>query len=236
MKNLISVSVVIPIFNERGYIPKTPEKIYDYFSSHFNEFEIIFIDDGSTDGSLHLLEDWRRGKVGIKVIANQHHLGKGKALQCGFSAAQKEIIFYIDCDLPFELDFLENAIPYLNHYDMVIGKRDRWDGWVQHLCSRCYDKIIQWMFGVAISNINVGIKVFKRTIIENLNVKSVGWFFDTEFVIEAERNGFKIKSIPLEYRRRLYGESKFAGLRSLTDTGVELLAYFHRYKKLRNKN
>jgi len=78
--------------------------------------------------------------------------------------------------------------------------------------------------------------VFKRALIENLDIKSIGWFFDTEFVIEADRNGFKIKSLPLEYRRRLYGESKFAGLKSLVDTGAELMAYLRRYKKLRNKD
>ena len=236
MKNSMSVSVVIPVFNEEGYIPKTPERIYDYFDSHFNEFEIIFVDDGSTDESFKLLKKWKKGKEGIKVMSNEGHFGIGKALQYGFSAAEKNVIFYIDCDLPFELDFLERAMPYLNSYDMVIGRRDRWDNWFQHPCSRCYDKIIQGLFGISIPNINVGIKIFKRKMVDNLDIKSVGWFFDTEFVVEAHRKGFKIKSILLQYQRRLYGESKFSGVKSLVDTGAELIEYFYRQKKGSKEN
>jgi glycosyltransferase involved in cell wall biosynthesis len=235
MKNSMPISVVVPVFNEEAYIPVTSEKIYDYFNAHFHEFEIIFVDDGSTDGSLKLLREWQRDKPEIKIIANQKHLGIGKALQCGFGAAEKEIIFYIDCDLPFELDFVEQAIPYLNDYDMVIGRRDRWDRWFQRPCSRVYDKIVEWFFGVDVPNINVGIKIFRRRILDGLMVKSVGWFFDTEFVVEVCRKGFKVKSLPLQYRRRLYGESKFSGLKSLVNTGAELAEYFYRQKKSGDK-
>lgn len=234
---MFSVSAVIPVYNEEMYLHCTFQSINHVLNNNFKDFEIIFIDDGSKDNSFRILSEYAMRYQYVKVLQNYRHQGLGVTLNKGFSAAAKEIIFYIDCDMPFEPSFLIETVAFLDKYDIVIGRRDRWDSLLRKICSYCYNFIIRTLFRTYVSDINIGIKVLKRKIMDKMILHSRSAFIDAEIIIGAERQGFSIKEFPCIYKERLYGRSKCYNIGSVLLTIWEILNYYFRTRVvLRRKN
>ena len=226
-----SISVIIPVYNEEEYLPKTIQEVYRVLNENFYDFEIIFVDDGSTDNSFHILSNFQEEYSSVVVLRNFRNQGLGAALQKGFSAATKEVIFYLDCDLPFDPILATKMVLLLDTCDIVIGKRDRWDNAIRRSYSYIYNFIIQRLFRLDIYDINVGMKVFKRSILDKIQLSSSGSFINTEFLAEARRNGFSIRKVNCEYCRRVYGYSKMDNLKNIYQIMSEMFKYYFKRKK-----
>ena len=233
----LSISIVIPVYNEEGYLLKTLGEIYEVLRKNFTDYEVIFVDDGSTDNSLKILVDISGQFENIKVLCNNSNLGRAEALKKGFCATTKEVIFYIDADLPFDPSFVIRAIPFLSDNQMVIGNRDRWDNMFRKTCSLVYNLLIRRLFNLTITDINVGAKVFKKNILDRIELRSRGSFIDAEFILEAKKKGFSIKAIPCVYHKRVYGYSKMYDPVNIGRTICDMANYFlHRRSLLWQRN
>ena len=188
-----SVSAVIPVYNEEEYLPKTIREVYDVLSSNFSDFEIIIINDGSNDHSPYILAEFEKKYTSIRVLHNPHNQGLGVTLKKGFHATTKDIIFYIDCDLPFDPHFVIKAVNFLKEYELIIGYRDKWDNLLRRLYSLAYNSIIRYAFHFSFANASIGVKVFKRKILEGIKLKSSGSFISIELLLEAKIFRFELR-------------------------------------------
>lgn len=230
--NAISISTVIPVYNEEGYLLETISCLYFFLGSNFNEYEVIVVDDGSKDRTSNILTELQKKYQNLKVITNKKNMGLGYSLKNGFNAATKEVIFYIDCDLPFPPHFLLQAIKELEKSHFVIGRRDAWDNILRKYMSFAYNFMIRKLFRINFADINVGVKVFKRKILQSLNLRSSGSFFSAELALEARRQGFIVSELPCSYRKRIYGTSKLNNIKNIFQALIETVTYLARIKHI----
>ena len=227
-----SISAIIPVYNEEKYLNITFESINKILRENFEDFEIIFVDDGSSDNSAVFLEQFSKRNGYVKIIKNSNHEGLGAALNKGFRLAKNEIIFYTDCDLPYDLNFLLTAMPLIDEYDVILGKRDKWDNFLRKLTSILYNFMVSSLFHSKISDNNAGIKVFKRGIVETIHLNSRYSFIWAEFNLKALLNNFTIKELPCNYRRRIYGSSKSFNIVNIFLSFSEMLNYYFSQKDI----
>ena len=221
-----SISAVIPLYNEEDYLPKTMQEVCDVLSRNFVDFEILFINDGSKDRSSEILSDFQKKYSCVKVLHNASNQGFAAALKKGITATNKDVIFYIDCDLPCDPSFITRAVSFLNNYDIVIGKRNQWDNLLRKVCSLGYNFIICHLFHLNLYDINIGAKVFKRNVLENVKLESFGSFIDAELLLKAKAQGFSIREIPCVYQKRLYGHSHMCTIKNVLGIIIEMLKYY----------
>ena len=154
------ISVIVPLYNEKGSLSQLYAELVRELELRTTDFEILFVDDGSSDGSVEVLESLRRGDGRIRVVRFRRNFGKSAALSAGFRHCQGEVIITLDADLqdrPHEirklLDRLEEG------YDLVSGWRyRRRDPWGKRLASFIFNKVTALMTGVNIHDINCGLK------------------------------------------------------------------------------
>ncbi len=202
------ISLIIPIFNEENNIIPLYNQVTPVLNSLNQEYEIIFIDDGSSDSSFNLLSSLKEKDSRIIIIKLLKNYGKSKALSAGFNEIQGDIIVTMDGDLqddPAEIPHLLNT---LNHgYDMVGGwRKNRKDNFWKILTSIVFNFIIRLFTGVKIHDINCGLKAFKKEVIsEILDSHTLHRFLP----VIITWYGFNITEITVAHHKRIFGKSKY---------------------------
>lgn len=233
MKISIDISFVIPVKNEQDSVQILYEEISKVVKSLNKSFEIIFIDDGSTDETFERLKKIHTSDKLVKVIRLRGNFGKSTSLQAGFEYSNGEIVFTLDGDLqdnPKEIPVFLNKIE--EGYDMVSGwKKKRLDPSITKVIpSRIINFLTRVLTGVQIHDINCGFKAYKREVITNLNL--YGELYRFIPIIAAKQN-FKVAEVVVEHRARKFGKTKFGwgrGIKGILDllTIVFLTGYLRR--------
>ncbi len=227
-----SISLFYPMYNEIGHIQSMTTKAVAVLERLTDDYEILIIDDGSSDGSERIADEFARNNPHIHVIHHQGNKGYGQALRTGFASASKSIVAYTDCDEPVDLNKLAEAIPHLSDHDMVIGYRvNRWEGWLRFFYSKGYNGLVRFLFGVNVRDINFSFKLIHHDALQLLNLSAGSVFIDGELLAEAARNRLTICEMPVEYQMRKHGTSNFNSLRAVTHTLEEIGAYWGRRHK-----
>lgn len=228
----INLSFVIPIKNEQESVEILYQEILDVLAPLNRSFEIIFIDDGSTDESFETLKRIQSKDKRVRLLRLRGNFGKSIALQLGFDNAAGDLIFTLDGDLQDNPKEIPNFLKEIEKgYDMVSGwKRKRHDPKTKILSSRIINFLTRKLTGVQIHDTNCGFKIYKREVVENLNLYGELYRFIPVF---ASKQNFKIGEIAVEHRARQFGKSKFGwerGLKGLMDliTVVFLTVYIRR--------
>jgi len=206
-----SVSVVIPVFNERG----TLEELHDQLSGVLREVaashEILFIDDGSTDGSQELLQDLAAGDANVRVYSFRSNRGKAAALSLGFAEARGDFVVTMDADLQDQPSELPKLLDKLDEYDLVSGwKRTRHDPLSKTLPSKIFNKITALVSGIPIHDFNCGYKAYRSAVVQELDLYGEMHRF---IPVLAAGNGFKVGEAAVEHSPRTWGESKYGASR-----------------------
>jgi glycosyltransferase involved in cell wall biosynthesis len=220
----VDISVVVPAMNEEQNVGL----LYTALSAQLKElgktYEIIFVDDGSTDNTFEVLKQLHAENPGtVRVIRFRRNFSKTPALVAGFSRCRGEIIFTMDADLqddPIEIPrFLETLD---QGYDLVSGwKYPRLDPLSKTFPSRVFNALVSRLSGVHLHDINCGFKAYRREIIEDSHLKLYGEFH--RFVpVMAHWRGFRVTEIKVHHHPRKYGVSKF-GARRFTRGLIDLL-------------
>jgi len=202
------ISVVIPLLNEEDSLKELHSQLKATLSRMGGRYELLFIDDGSTDRSFQVLRDLKRIDHRIKVIRFRRNYGKSAALAVGFEHAQGNIVITMDADLqddPAEIPSLVRKIS--EGFDLVSGwKKVRRDPITKTLPSRFFNFVTSMMTGIRLHDFNCGLKAYKRDV-----VKTVRVYGELHRYIPALAHweGFKIGEMVVQHRARKYGKTKF---------------------------
>jgi glycosyltransferase involved in cell wall biosynthesis len=220
------LSIVIPIMNEEDSVHELVKQIYDAMKKFNKPFELIFIDDGSTDKTLSLLKDLRKKHTEIVILSHRRNLGKSHALVHGFNRAEGEIIATLDADLqdnPEEVKTLHDYM-LIEDLDMVTGwRRNRQDTGAIKSVSRIANGFILRLFKLKIHDLNAGIKVYRADAAKELNLYGGLHRF---IPIMLSEYGYKIGEHVVNNRPREFGYSKYKASKVFTDLPDLFTIYF----------
>ena len=225
------LSFVIPAKNEEGSVKALYSEIASEMEKLNKPFEIIFVDDGSTDKTFEVLKDLHEHDKRVKVVKLRGNWGKSVALDAGFQQAVGNLIFTMDADLQDNPKEIPKFLKKIDEgYDLVSGwKKKRHDPPSKVLPSRVFNYLVSESTGVKLHDINCGFKCYTRDVIESLNLYGELYRFIPVF---AFKQNFKVAEIEVEHRARKFGKSKFGWERTVKGF-LDLLTVFFmvRYSK-----
>lgn len=201
-----SISVFFPCYNEQGSLRRIYESVSEVLKSIGIDYEIIFVDDGSTDGTLQVANTIATTDPNVKVIHHPKNLGYGSALQSGFRAATKTLVFYTDGDGQFDLNELPPLLPLMKQYDIVSCFRlNRQEGMVRRFNAWCWTTFVCALFHLKIKDINCAFKLYKHSVFDGMDMRSTGALINSEILTRAKRRGFAITQVGVHHFPRING-------------------------------
>jgi len=217
------LSVIIPAYNEEKRLPKTLQSINDYLLRQPYDYEILVIDNGSTDKTPEIVKNLESQIRGLKLIEGLSGRGKGFAIRKGMLEAKGDFRIFTDADNSTSIDQIEKMWPeFKAGFDVVIGSRDIKgaiipvpQSWWRRRLGDIFNLIVQFFSGLwGIWDTQCGFKGFSATAADELFLKSKidGWAFDVEVLILAKKLGYQIKEIPVTWINDPESKVKFKGM------------------------
>lgn len=212
-----SLSVLLPGYNDKGTIAsmvleakKTAEKLSD-------DFEIIVIDDYSTDGSQELLLELKKSAPELRLILHHRKQGYGSALKSGFAAAQKDIICYTDGDAQYDIRELPKLLEKLSDgADMVTGYKVRSnDPFHRIIVSAIYQYLVRLVFWLPVSDPDCDFRIMKRSALNNISLESDSGVISVELLKKAQNAGLKLAEVGVSHYFRMYGKSQALNIKRI---------------------
>lgn len=210
------LSVFYPMWNEEAYIERAlafgKRACEDLVASgDIRDYELIVIDDKSTDRTPEIADALAAADPHVRVIHHERNRKLGGSMKTGFDAATGDLVLYTDADLPFDMAELPRAVRLLREYDVDIISAYRFDrtgeGSLRAVYTLVYNTLIKALFGVKVRDINFAFKLCRRRIFDHVELKSEGSFIDAELIIRSTRLGFEIMQMGVDYFPRTRGES-----------------------------
>jgi glycosyltransferase XagB len=209
VKRKQSISIVVPVYNEIGNIKQFHEEIQRTMSKCLAPYEIIYVDDFSTDGTFEWLENVATNDS-VKVIRKSGVRGKAYSLKQGFQMAKGSIFVMIDGDLQYPPSKIPSLIKELKNADIVVASREKYhDSAFRKFLSSSFKNVFgKLLFGLQ-TDIQSGMKVFTREVFKTVDPTPTSpWTFDLQFLYHARQAGYTIKSVPITFAPRENGKSK----------------------------
>lgn len=216
------VSVVVPIYNEQENLPLLHAEISAALARLCEPAEVVYVDDRSTDGSLRVMQELRRGDPRVRIVRFRRNYGQTAALAAGFDAARGAIVVTMDGDLqndPADIPALVARIA--EGYDVVAGwRRKRHDSFVvRRLPSLAANRLIAWVTGVPIHDTGCTLKAFRGEVVKRLPIYAEQHRF---LPVMSRGSGARVTEMVVNHRPRLYGHSKY-GLGRMVRVALDLL-------------
>ena len=203
-----SLSLVIPAYNEAAVIETAIREAVDALRSLEIDFEILVVDDGSTDATAALAESEAVQFPEVQVIRQPRNLGYGAALRTGFDRATKSLIGFTDADCQFNLHELNRLVMLTQDYDIACGYRiERKDSAIRCFCSQSYNVLVRMLLGTRIRDCDCALKVFRREALRKLCIETDGFFVNAELLTRARQQGLTIVEVGVSHRPRFAGET-----------------------------
>ena len=223
---------MIPLFNEEGSLKELHQQLRQTLNKMNIRYELLFVDDGSTDRSYQILRDLKRMDHHIKIIRFRRNYGKSAALSVGFDKALGNTVITMDADLqddPTEIPSLKRKID--DGYDLVSGwKKVRRDPITKTIPSRFFNFVTSRMSGVRLHDMNCGLKAYRREVVKTVKVYGE---LHRYIPVLAHWEGFRVGEIIVNHRPRKYGKTKF-GIGRLWKGALDLLTVVFTTRYLRN--
>ncbi len=206
---LYRLSLVLPAWNEEAVIAQAVEEATAALAQVTAEFEVIVVDDGSTDRTAEIVASLAAEDRRVRLVRQPANLGYGAALRAGFAAARHELVAFTDADCQFELGDLAYMLPLTQQYDIVSGYRiDRKDPPLRRFCSWGYNTLIQGLLGSTVRDVDCALKIFHRNQLPSLEPQADHYFANTEMSTNARLQGLSIVEVGVQHRPRAAGVSK----------------------------
>lgn len=204
-----SVSVVFPAYKEAENIEKCVLNAHSILTRLVKDFEIIVVDDGSTDDTKNICRQLEEKHENIKLISKEHNEGYGFALRDGFRQSRFELVFFSDSDRQFDISNLRDLLQHIDHHDVVIGfRKDRKDSKKRKFLSCGFNLLVTLLFDLNVKDIDCAFKVFHRRVFDQITIESERFFVNTEILAKAKRLNLSIKEVGVSHFPRLNGISK----------------------------
>ncbi len=199
------LSVIIPLLNEEENIFDLYNKLYNTLSKLRIAYEIIFIDDGSTDNTFQRIKSIPDDRV--RIVRFQRNYGKAAALSCGFRKSRGKVAITMDGDLQDDPKEIPRFLEKLKEFDMVSGwKGERHDPFSKTIPSRFFNKLTRCVTGVKLNDFNCGYKAYRSEVVKNINLYGE---FHRYIPILAHWKGYTVGEIKVEHHPRIHGKSKY---------------------------
>ena len=206
---IVQVSVVLPAYNEVDYLQPAVEKTTQTLNQVAQTYEVIIAEDGSTDGTAERAEELAQQNLKVRHIHREKRLGRGTALNNAFKQSNGEVLVYMDLDLATDLKYLKPLVEAITveGYDFSTGSRMLRESKAKRtfgrsISSKTYNFLVRHMLGSKLHDHQCGFKAFKRKPLMQIidKVEATHWFWDTEIMVRAQRTGYKVKEIAVEWK------------------------------------
>ena len=206
-----SISAFFPCYNDKGTIGKLVRDVFFVLKELIDDFEVIVIDDGSTDGSRDLLKDIEKKYDFLKVVFHEKNQGYGGALQSGVKTATKDLIFYTDGDaqydvkeLPLLYKKMDDDIDFVNGY-----KIKRNDPWYRIVIGKIYHWVMKLLFGFKIRDVDCDFRIIRRRVFNDIDLEYKSGVICVEMITKFHQAGLKFNEVGVSHYNREYGHSQF---------------------------
>ncbi len=203
-----SISVVIPAYNEEGNISAVIQKSLQTLEKLSNDYEVVVVDDGSTDDTGKIIDNIAKTNKAVKVFHQGKNRGLGEALKTGYTSAQKDFVFYIPADGQISVEELPNFLKQADNADVVIGyHRKRADPFRRKLKSGVYHFLLRTLFGLNF-RLTTSSKLYKKKVLDSIRFEANSAFLEPEILFKAKKKGYRFAEVPIEHHPRTAGKSK----------------------------
>lgn len=223
------LSVVLPVYNEYNNLESLISEITAVLPSLVLRWEIIAVNDGSTDGSTEMLYTLQERHANLKVVEHQSNRGYGAALRSGFFAAQYDYIFFMDSDGQFHIDDIRRFLPHAGYDSIVIGfRQERKDNVARKINGALWSLLICLLFRLRIRDLNCAYKLFPRTLLRDTALYAQGAFINAELLYWTTKHHYRIIELPVTHYARHIGKQTGANLLVIWKAFSELVSFYRR--------
>ncbi|MCF8145556.1 MAG: glycosyltransferase family 2 protein [Deltaproteobacteria bacterium] len=230
-KHHISLSVFFPCFNEALNIEDLVLEATEILDNLVQEYEILIINDGSTDNTGLVTEKLAVKHKNVRVIHHQKNRGYGAALISGFSSSAHEWIFFTDGDHQFHMHEIEMLLKEIDHYDLILGfRKKRQDPWHRTLYAWSWNRLVRILFSLKIRDLNCAFKLIRKKALEGISLNSSGATISTELLVKMKLSGAHIKQVGVSHIPRRFGTQTGSNLKVILKAFVELFLLYKESK------
>lgn len=227
-----SISVILPAYNEEAIIQKTISSVEQSLKNWTDDFEIVVVNDGSKDHTKTIIEQLAQKDAHIHVLNHVVNKGYGSALVSGFSAIQKDLVFFMDSDGQFDIGDLANFFPLIEKYDAVFGYRNpRQDPWLRKVNAWVWKQLIHFVLGVRLRDIDCAFKLYHADFFQTLDLETSGAMINAEIMYKFKRAGYTYAEIGVQHLPRPEGQATGAHPRVILRAVSELVQYASKWKR-----
>ncbi|MBB2922907.1 glycosyltransferase family 2 protein [Cellulomonas cellasea] len=211
-----TLSIFFPMWNEEQYVRRAVQAASEVCvllveAGDIQDYELVIVDDASTDATPQIADALAAADRHVRVVHHPENRKLGGSIKSGLAAATGDLVLYTDADLPFEMIELVRAIRVLRTYEADVVSAYRLDrtgeGPRRAVYSFLYNGLVQLMFGTRVRDINFAFKLIRRRVLDDMTLVSEGSFIDAELVVRAQRSGFQVLQIGVDYFPRTRGVS-----------------------------
>lgn len=226
----MKISVVIPVYNEEKAVGHVIEDIKRALDKTSLRYEVIIVNDGSTDGSRKILERTKK----IRVINHPYNLGYGAALKTGIKHASGDFILIVDSDMSYPVDEIPSLLKHIDEYDMVVGaRRKTYDNIFRRIAKFILIILARIVCGRNVPDLNSGMRVFNKEIaLKFINIYPSGFSFTTTITFAFLINNYTIKYVPIDYNKRV-GKSTIHPIKDFINFAtliIRVMVYFRPFR------
>jgi glycosyltransferase involved in cell wall biosynthesis len=218
------LSVFFPAYNDSGTIASMVIRAVQAAAALTPDYEVIVVNDGSVDATAAIADELARTYSHVRVIHHPKNRGYGGALQTGFRAATKDLIFYTDGDAQYDPAEMADLWARLTaDADMVNGyKISRSDPLHRIIIGRLYHHIVSLMFGLTVRDVDCDFRLMRRSIFDRIQLHKTSGVICLEMMKKIEDAGFRIVEVPVHHYHRAFGKSQFFNFRRIVKTGIDV--------------
>ena len=219
------ISVILLSYQDGPALPRLTRNLHHFLTDLGMDFEIIIVDDKSPDDSAEIALTIKSHLSNIQVIVHEQNLGVGATFYTGVTHAQYDLVAYLDGDAQYEPEDLKEMIRFISDSDIVSGIRvKRADPFHRNIVSAIYNFLIRKIFGLRVSDINSGIKLYRKDLLDKIGpLLSEGPFYDAEILIKTNALGKKIAEVPVKHYPRIHGKARGASAHSILRTMKQII-------------
>jgi glycosyltransferase involved in cell wall biosynthesis len=224
-RQIPSISVFFPAYNDEGSIAGLIHESIAMLQRLTDDYEVIVVNDGSSDGTAAALDDLARKIPQLRVVHHPRNRGYGGALRTGFDHATKDLVFYTDGDGQYDVRELSALVPLMTgDVDVVNGyKIKRADNRRRIVLGEIYKFLARRMFGLPIRDVDCDFRLIRREAIQRIELVSTSGVVCTEMIYKLRAAGCRFTETPVHHYPRLHGQSQFFTLRRVAKTGYDFL-------------
>jgi putative flippase GtrA len=227
-----SLSVILPAYNEEQVIASTIADVLDVLSAWRMDVEVLVVNDGSMDRTGAIVAALADAHPRVRLITHPINQGYGAALVSGFVAATKELTFFMDADGQFDIRDLQQFFPFIDEYNAVIGYRlDRQDSWMRKLNAWGWKRLIGWVLGVHVRDIDCAFKLLHTEFLHQYPLETRGAMINAELLYRLTQAGYSYREIGVHHHPRQGGRATGAKLSVILRAMRELFVYARKWHR-----